>query len=221
MKRNVLILSACVAAMAFASSLFAQQQMDQRHMRVNLWGSGLTAVNGNFSAQLKSKDYLNTGTSFGFDYQYFPARNFAIQAGYQFGRLQFDKQYRSAGKTPNFVLHQITIAGVYRLSDLTGRNAAIRPFVSGGIGLYPFRVTQDGAGGDVVRLENGNKFQKTSFGLNGSLGLEWAASHQIAISGGARYNYVFSKDEKKFGPDFNNQGLLNFGVGLSYNITGR
>ncbi|MGH7494018.1 MAG: outer membrane protein [bacterium] len=105
-------------------------------------------------------------------------------------------------------------------TDFLGANARFRPYVGAGIGLYPFRLTDDGISGEVQKLQNGNKFEKTSFGLNGSAGVEFLATDHMSIIGGARYHYLFSKDDEKFGANsgFGNQGLLSYGLGLAYHF---
>lgn len=220
MKRNILVFSAAVLTLGFISTLQAGEIKPQR-LNLNLWGNGVSAVSGHFSNVTKSTDFLQTGASFGIAWQYFPLRSVGIQAGYELSWQNIEKKFRyEANETPTFVVHQITLSGLYNFANVMESTARFRPYVGAGIGLYPFRLTEDGVSGNVEKLANGNKFEKTSFGLNGNAGIEFRAMEHLSISGGARYHYLFSKDDNKFGADagFGNQGLLSYGVGLAYHF---
>jgi opacity protein-like surface antigen len=220
MKPRLMILAAAVITMGFSSLLHATERGNEK-MNVNLWGNGISSVLGHFGPGIKSTDFLNTGANFGIAWQYFPLRNFGVEAAYELGWQNVANKYRNtAGQTPAFVVQQITLSGLYNFASVVGPNSRFRPYIGAGIGLYPFRLTQDGISGDVVKLANNNNFEKTSLGLNGSAGLEFQATNRLSISGGARYNYLFAKDNAKFGADsnFGDQALLSYGLGLSYHI---
>lgn len=209
------------AALLCVSSVSYGAPDGARKIAFNLWGGGMISANGDFGANLSTGDVVKNGQSFSGTWQYFPWEGFGFQAGYALGWMPFEEEHRpEAGKTPAFVVHQITVGGVYNFANLVGSNARVRPFIGAGVGLYPFRITEDGVSGDVQRLDNGNKFQKTSFGLNTSAGLEVVLMRKLSLIGGVHYDYLFSKDTEKFGPnsEFDNQGLLNFGLGLSYRL---
>lgn len=217
MKRTITLLTA-VMFLGGASALRAMELQQQR-MNLNLWGNGITSAHGHFGQGTKTVDVLQNGASFGLAWQYFPLRSIGIQVAYEFGAMNFEKGYRvEAGKTPAFEVHQITVSGIYNFADLI--SSRIRPFVSAGIGLYPFRVTADGISGDTEKLANGNKFDKTSFGLNGGVGVEVLATNHLSAFGGLRYHYLFAKDDNKFGANanFGDQALLSLGLGLSYHF---
>jgi outer membrane protein W len=194
----------------------------QERMNLNIWGSGLSSVSGDFGPGVKSTDFLQTGQNYGIAWQYFPTHTIGVQAAYDFGWQNVADQYRSeAGKTPAFAMHQITLSGLYNFANLLP-NARFRPSVGVGIGLYPFRLTQDSPTGDAQKLANGNELSKTSFGLNGNAGIEFLATDHLGIIGSARYNYIFSEDNNKFGADsnFSNQAMVSYGLGLSYHFGG-
>ncbi|MCK6561848.1 outer membrane beta-barrel protein [candidate division KSB1 bacterium] len=220
MKRNMLLLLSAVSLLGFRSNLQAGEIGSSR-FNLDLWGNGVSSVSGHFSNAVKSTDFLQTGASFGIAWQYFPLRSAGIQAGYELSWQNVDEPYRSENqKTPAFVVHQITLAGLYNFANLIASSARFQPYLGAGIGLYPFRLTDDGLSGSVVKLANGNKFEKTSFGLNGNAGLAYRLSDHLSINGGARYHYLFSKDDDKFGAEagFGNQGLLSYGLGLAYHF---
>jgi len=222
MKRNRLFFTGtiAVAVMALVSALPAAER-DGQQMSINLWGSGLTSVRGHFNPTAKTLDVVENGPSLGLSWQYFPLRSVGVQVGYELGWMNFEKRYRSeAGKTPAFVVHQITLAGLYNFSELVGSNARVRPLVSAGVGLYPFRITEDGITGEAQMLPNGHRFQKSSLGLNAGAGVEVLATNRASVFGGARYHLLFSRDNDRFGAEsnFGDQGLLSFGIGLSYHF---
>lgn len=206
--------------MAFTAVANADEWTTSR-MRLNIWGNGSTVVGGSFTPALQTSDVVGSGPSFAISWQYNPFHSLGFEIGYQLSWMDFEKEFRTEeGKTPAFVVHQITLAGKYNFGDLISPDARIRPFISAGIGMYPFRFTEDGLGGDTQVLPNGNKFEKTSFGLNTGAGIEIRALNRLSIIGGVRYHYLFAKDDDKFGADsgFKNQGLLNYGIGLSYHL---
>jgi CheY-like chemotaxis protein len=220
MKNRLMILAAAVATMGFSSLLHATERGTEK-MNINLWGNGISSVRGHFAPGVKSTDFLNTGANFGIAWQYFPLRNFGVQAAYELGWQNVANKYRNtAGETPAFVVHQITLSGLYNFANVIGSNARFRPYVGAGLGVYPFRLTKDGISGDVEKMANNNKFEKTSFGLNGSAGVEFQATNRLSVFGGARYHYLFAKDNDKFGADsnFGDQALLSYGLGLSYHL---
>ncbi|MCG3119372.1 MAG: hypothetical protein ALAOOOJD_01764 [bacterium] len=219
MKRRIFLLAALVATFSFSAVMNAAEMQHQR-MKLNFWGSGLSSVGGSFSSSLKTSDAVKTGASYGLAWQYFPWRSFGVQAGYEFGGMHF-KAPSAPGETPAFVIHQITVAGIYNFANAIGSSARLRPLINAGVGLYPFRINVDGFSGAAAKLSNGNEFTKTSFGLNAGAGVEFAATNRFSIYGGARYQYLFAKDEQKFGADagFGDQRILNYGLGLMYNFS--
>lgn len=207
---------AAAATLGFISTSPAGEFRQER-MNLNLWSSGVTSVRGDFQPGVKSADFLQTGPNFGIAWQFFPARRFGVQAAYELNRLNVEKKYRyEAGETPAFVVHQITLAGLYNFAT----HSRFRPFAGAGIGLYPFRLAEDGFSSDTEKLANGNALKRTSFGLNSNAGVEFLATQRFAIVGNARYNYLFAKDDAKFGADsnFSNQALFSYGLGLSYHF---
>jgi DNA-binding response OmpR family regulator len=215
MKRSLVLLAA-IGALGFASGLRAAE-FKQERMNINVWSSGITSVRGHFGPDVKSTAFLQAGPDFGIAWQYFPRRSFGVQAAYELGWQNVEKAYRNdAGATPAFVVHQITLSGLYNLIP----GSRWRPYVGVGIGLYPFRLSQDGVSGDAEKLANGNELKRTSFGLNGNAGVEFSATKRFAIIGSAHYNYLFAKDDQKFGADsnFSDQALFSYGLGLSYHF---
>jgi opacity protein-like surface antigen len=223
MKRSILFLTAAMVLMGFFSALQAGPRSEQK-MNLKLWGGGITSVRGDFAPGLKTDEVVKDGQSFGLAWQYFPLRSLGIQAGYELGWMRFDKSHRlEPDKSPAFAIHQITLAGVYNFANLADSRARIRPYLSAGAGIYPFRFTEDGITGKAQTLPNGKKFAKTSFGLNGGAGIEVLPMNRLSINGGARYHYLFAKDNDKFGTDsnFGDQANLSVGIGLSYRLASR
>jgi opacity protein-like surface antigen len=115
------------------------------------------------------------------------------------------------------------LAGIYNFANLMSSRAPVRPYVSAGVGIYPFRLTEDGITGSALRLNNGNKFEKTSLGLNSGIGIEILPAKRLSLNSGVRYHYLFAKDNGKFGDDsnFGDQRNLSVGIGLSYRLASR
>lgn len=219
MKRGMLLWETVGVVLGLISVLQAAE-IHPAKMRVSLLSSGLTSVSGKFGPGINTRDVLQTGSSFGAAWEYFPTHDFGIQAQYGFGSMRFDRRYRpTAAETPHFIVQQIRLDGIYNFANLVGSASRLRPYVNAGARIYPLRVTENGVSGKSETLPDGQKFSETKFGLNGGVGLEVLASDHLAVFGGSSFDYIFAKDSAKFGADFGNQGTLNFGIGLSYNLS--
>lgn len=225
MKNNFVYSLMAILVLSFLSSLFAGEMSQKWDIHLN--GGGLIPVSGNITNNLSSIDALNTGANFGFSARYWFDQGIGVEAGYSLGWLNLDKNMFSSdfleaitGKNPSFDLQAISLRGLYNFQGLMSAGSHWHPILGAGVGLYPFRFSEDRFSGKTfVNSANGEELKKTSFGLNGTVGLDFRATKSISIFGQADYNYLFSKDSAKFGDEFNNQSFLSFGLGLAYHIS--
>lgn len=211
MSRIMVIFTLCF----MVSGLLASDQQ----LNLNLRGSGILPAGGDFGPNTQSTDVLKTGSDLALSGHYFLKGGLGIQAGYDLGWMNFESKYRPSGaKSPAFVVHQITLGGVYNFRDFMSKRSRIQPLIGAGVGLYPFRATDDGLTGETLKAATGKAFKKAAFGLNSNAGISIRATRKLSILGEARFNHIFSEDREKFGKDFGNQSLLSFGLGLSYRI---
>lgn len=90
MKPRIFAAAVLVTTFIFGAVLHATEMKHQR-LSLNVWGSGLTSVHGDFNPSLKTSDVVKSGADYGLAWQYFPWRHFGIQAGYAFGGMRFAK----------------------------------------------------------------------------------------------------------------------------------
>lgn len=225
MKRKFVYPFILILILGFLSSLLAGEMSNKWDIRLD--GGGLAPISGNITNSLSSTDALNTGASFGVSARYWFDQGIGVEAGYSLGWLNLDEskfsgdfQKTAAGQKPSFDLQTITLRGLYNFQGLMSTGSRWHPILGAGVGLYPFRFSDDQFSGNTfVNSANGQELQKTSFGLNGTAGLDFRATENISIFGQADYNYLFAKDSAKFGDQFNNQSFLSFGLGLAYHIS--
>lgn len=187
---------------------------------VGIDGGLLIPASGNVLLDTSISDVFKAGPSFGVHVRCGIAKEFSVELGgkYSFSKMK-DELLPGDGSEPYFTSFQMYLDGILNLGAfINSENNVVNPFLRAGVGLYPWKITQDGAGGDVVVLENGEEFKKTSFGLNFGAGVEFFAISQLSIFAEGKYHVVFSKDEAKFGPDFENVGFVGVTAGLTYHF---
>ncbi len=222
MRRSLIVGGVLFSLLFFVAATSAQEEIptgqemmpEYNTFGVSLWTKAYTAIHGSLTQAEKTTDVLQLGPDFGLALRYRLSRSFGLDGTFDFGWMKFEPEHRAEfGENPAWVMPQITLNATYHLGPAL-RSRRLNPYLQGGFGLYPWRITQKGVTGDPA-LRNGQEFRKTSFGLNAGAGLEYRVTDRLAVFAAGRYNYVFSKDEEKFGSDFGNQGFLGLGAGLT------
>ncbi|MEW5923130.1 MAG: outer membrane beta-barrel protein [Candidatus Zixiibacteriota bacterium] len=173
---------------------------------------------GDITADSSFGDYYDIGPAFGMHVRYGLIKEVTLETGlrYSFNKIKDDANGDPANE-PYFVAPEVYLNGIVNLgSFFNNPDNIINPFVKAGVALVPWRVTDDGAGGDAVKLANDEEWKKTSFGLNFGAGLEVFATPDLSLYAEGRYLMVFSEDEDVFGNDFGNMGDLTINLGLTY-----
>jgi len=183
-------------------------------------GGILIPASGNVLPDTSISDVFGVGPSFGAHVRYGIVKEFSIELGGKYSFLKMkDELLPADGTEPHFTTFQVYLDGILNLGAfIKNENNIVNPFVRAGVGLYPWKITEDGAGGDVVVLDNGEEFKKASFGLNFGAGVEVFASPQLSFFAEGKYHMVFSKDEEKFGTEFENVGFVGITGGLTFHF---
>jgi len=173
---------------------------------------------GDITADSSFGDFFDCGPAFGLHVRYGLIKEVTLEAGFRYGFMKMkDDANDMLPDEPHFVAPEIYINGIWNIGTIFNKTDNIfNPFVKAGVALVPWKVTDDGAGGDAVVLDNNEEFKKTSFGLNFGGGLEVFATPDLAVYAEGRYLMLFSEDEDAFGDDFGNLGSINVNVGLTY-----
>jgi opacity protein-like surface antigen len=225
MRRYVTSLGVVFSLLFLVTAASAQEEIpvgesmmpEYNTLGISLWTKAYTPIHGSLAQDEKTTDVLKLGPDFGLALRYRLSRSFGFDGTFDFSWMNVAEEYRAEfGEDPAWVMPQITLNATYHVGPAL-ESKRINPYIQAGFGLYPWRITQKGVTGDPA-LRNGEEFRKTSFGLNAGLGLEFRATERLALFAAGRYNYVFSKDEEKFGTEFDNQGFVGFGAGLTLYI---
>jgi opacity protein-like surface antigen len=181
---------------------------------INIPVSGEIASNTTFS------DVFNVGPTFEARIMYLPMKHLTVLAGFDYSFLKMEDESRVgiAGE-PYFTMPCVYIDGILNIGDLINNpDNILNPYVLAGGGLYFWKVTDDGVGGDAILLENGEDFSKTSFGLQFGAGLEVFATPQLSIFVEGKYHHIFSEDTDEFGDKFSNLGTISVNAGVTYYV---
>ena len=185
---------------------------------VGIDGGILIPATGDVTSDSSIGYFFDLGPSFGVHVCYGVIPEFSVEAGFKYSFMKMkDEVNDEPSKEPYLNMPQIYVDGILNLgSFMEKENNMINPFVRAGVGIYPWKLTEDDVTGDPVQLDNGEEFKKTSFGLNFGAGLEYFATPELSLFAEGKFHYVFTKDEDKFGPDFDDTGHIGVTAGLTY-----
>lgn len=218
MRRIPLYGTILIVALTCILTVPSMAQTSKGLLGFNAVGAGLFPVNGKFDATDDLKDATKTGAGLEFSVKYWINNRLGIEGSYMYSwnRLKYEK-IADPTTEPAFVSQGITINGIYNLLPQSENGSRFVPYVMAGIGVFPWKFTMDGRSGDAMMSPVGiDEFSKTSFGWNTGAGLEVFLVRDLSLFAQVNYQYIYSEDKDKFGPDFGNQGLLQVGGGLSY-----
>lgn len=186
-------------------------------------GAGIDAgliipAGGDVTADSSISDIFNVGPTFGLHVGYGITKEISLKAGFGYAFMSIsDDANADPDNEPHLTMPNIYLNGVLNLGSFINKeNNMFNPFFEAGPALYFWKVTDDGAGGDAIVLDNNEELKKTSFGLNFGAGLDIFATPDLAISAEGKYHLIFSEDEDAFGPDFGNMNILEVKLGLTY-----
>ncbi len=215
MKRSITIFFIMVLISVFALSTQALDLTNRLAVGAN--GGIIIPASGNVVADSSVSDYFDVGPSFGIRVKYGVMKWLSAETGFNYTYMKLkDEVNEDPVNEPYLNMPQFYLDGVVELgSFFNNPDNKLNPFVKAGVGLYPWKVTEDGVNGDAM-TDGGEEFSKTSFGLNFGAGLEVFATDNFSFYTESKYHIVFTKDEDKFGPDFDNTGYLDVLGGINY-----
>jgi len=185
---------------------------------VGLNGGILLPVSGDVTRDSSFNDYFKVAPDLGAHVSFVPIRYFTLEAGFDYASLKMKDEVRpNAGREPYFTTPYVYLDGKWNLGALIkSEKNIVNPYLLAGGGVYFWKVTDDGAGGDAVILGNGEEFKKTSFGLQFGAGSEFFVAPNISVFAEGKYHLIFAKDEEKFGEDFSNPSAISVTGGLRF-----
>jgi opacity protein-like surface antigen len=223
MKRLISLTAAIVLVIGITATGFAQDKTG----KIGLSASGgvLFPLHGGYTtAGLDLSDVVTTGPNFRFGLSYWFNPVFALEGAFNINYMYYEDTYAGdLGSDPTWVMPNFTLNGIMNLGPLINPQSRVSPYVTLGMGIYPWWINDDGVTGDKVRSSyNQNEdFSATNFGLNAGAGIEFALGRNISLFGQGKYQYLFAEDTGTFGPYFEDQGLFSFDIGLTYYLPTR
>lgn len=146
-----------------------------------------------------------------------------VNAGYIYQPFKKEKKPENITEdvTPALNMPFVSLNGTFNFGPFfKNEENKLNPFVTVGGGMYSWyfarneRTNRLPAPADITK-----QFKASSFGLNFGGGAEYFVTSKLSVFGRVNYHIVMTKDEKKFGSDFGNQGFLTFGAGLTLHLS--
>ncbi|HOP05708.1 MAG TPA: outer membrane beta-barrel protein [candidate division Zixibacteria bacterium] len=201
----------------------AQKIAQVGDLGVGVSGGLMLPASGDIDTENSFGDYFDVGPVFGAHVNYLAMDYLTVQCGfdYTFMKMKDDMITRDEfDGEPYFVAPNIYLNGIWNMAPFfKSESNTVNPYLLAGGGLYFWKVTDDGAGGDALVInEAGDDFSKTSFGLQFGGGVEIYATPNISILVEGKYHMIFTEDKDTFGDDFGNLGVIGLKAGLTYHF---
>jgi hypothetical protein len=218
MKRYIVM--AMVLCLAIAPVAGAQADKAAGKLGVGINGGLMIPTSGDITADSSLNDFFKAGPAFGAHINYTFVPQFSVRGGFTYTFMKMkDEVIGSDTEEPYFTTPYAYIDGILNIGGfMKSENNIFNPYIVAGGGLYFWKVTDDGAGGDAALLDNDEEWKKTSFGVHFGPGVEIYATPALSIFAEAKYHILFAKDEDKFGVDFKNPGMIDVIAGLTYHF---
>lgn len=219
MKRFILLAVVLMLVFSMTVNVVAGDKTD--YFGLSASGGALFPVVGDYiTAGTEFKDVVKTGGNIRFAVNYWINSFFAMEAAFNMNYMYFEDEF-GAGLGPNAVwfMPNYTLNGILSFGHFISPHSRISPFVTFGVGIYPWKVNDDGLWvADIVQspYDIREDFNATDFGWNAGAGIEYSISPRLSIFGQGKYVNILTADEDKFGPFFDNQGFATFDIGLTY-----
>jgi outer membrane protein W len=162
---------------------------------ITLYGGGNIPTNGDYLTNIKTTEFLNTGSQFGLGLSYFITKGFGIEGTLYAGYNYHNDKYRPAGKEPVWVNLSSSINAIYNFGHMI-KKASISPFIRIGAGSYQWEHFEDGIIGGDITSEN-NNHNINSWGFNIGAGAEYNLNKKLSVGLLFDYNIFFPKSENE------------------------
>ncbi len=166
-------------------------------------------------------DQFKTGPTFGAELKFGVLDKINVWGGFNYGFMKAENAFRTPTTTPAFTMPQVSAGVNMNIGPMLGpTNKIVNPYIGVGVGMYPWKKTLNGAGGDPDSVSTGtgstNPVKKTSFGLNGTAGVEIMPKGTWALFAEGKYHFLFAEDTNNFGNTVKNLRFVQIGGGLTY-----
>ncbi len=220
MKKTLIIAAAlCLLAVGVTQAQTPTEKLVGT-LGVGINGGLMLPMGGDVGVDESFSDAFGIGPKFGAHVNYGIIPELTARAGFSYTFMKVDDDYNDGEVLePYFTAPYVYVDAVFNLgSFFKAEDNMLNPYLLGGGGMYFWKVTDDGAGGDAILLENNEELSKTSFGLNFGAGLEVYATPDLSIFAEGKYHMIFAEDTDTFGDYPENLGATDVSVGLTYHF---
>ncbi|MGB5106686.1 MAG: outer membrane beta-barrel protein [Candidatus Zixiibacteriota bacterium] len=216
MKRSLLMM-AIVITIAIPAA-HAGQTAGAGSFGIGVNGGILLPVSGDVTSDSSFNDYFKAGPDLGLHLSFVPVQHLTLEAGFDYAFMKLKDEVRpDPNLEPYFSVPYVYLNAKWNIGALIkSEKNIVNPYLLAGGGVYFWKVTDDGAGGDAIALANGEEFKKSSFGLQLGAGSEFFVSHNISVFAEGKYHLIFTEDTEKFGDNFANLSAISVTGGLTF-----
>jgi len=202
----------------FASSAAYGMDMS-KHIGFGGWAGGIMSMNGSFSTEDNLSDVVGFYGFPAVEIKYVIIDRVAVGINGGYGYMPLKDEKKPEGledKTPALNMPYVALNGTFNFGPMMkAEDNKLNPFATAGVGMYMWYFAKNERT-DKWTTVDGEEVKASSLGINVGGGVEYFATEKLAVFGRLNYHFVMMKDEDKFGPDFDNQGFLTFGAGVTY-----
>lgn len=198
------------------------------HVGFGAWAGGNMSLNGSYSADDNLSDVVGIFAFPAVELKYVVIDKAAVAVNFGYGYMPMkDEKKEEMGDrfkdlTPALNLPYVTLNGTFNFGPMMkAEDNKLNPFLTAGAGMYMWYFSENERSEKLYAVGKSGKmeeFKATSLGINVGGGVEYFAMENLAAFGRVNYHMVMMKDEDKFGENFDNQGFLMFGAGVTYYI---
>jgi len=202
----------------FATSAAYGMDMSN-HIGFSGWAGGIMPINGSFSTDDNLSDVVGFYGFPALEIKYVIIDKVAVGANMGYGYMPIKDEKKGAGfedLTPALNMPYVAVNGTFNFGPMMKtEDNKLNPFATAGVGMYMWYFSKNERT-DKLPAQEGEEFKASSLGINIGGGVEYFATEKLAAFGRLNYHFVMMKDEDKFGENFDNQGFLTFGAGVTY-----
>lgn len=187
---------------------------------ISLEPTGILAIGGHYNDSTKLNEALNVGLGLELGLRYEINENVYANVAYSYDWLSVKEDYRPFDyehRNPAFEMQALSLNGFFFLKS----GFFIEPYLTLGAGVSFWKFSGDALGVGVWSAPGNpeESFSDSSPLLNIGVGVEVFAWSHFVFCCEVKYNYLFSKNQTKFGTDdFTQQDFLTLSIGVIFNL---
>lgn len=207
----------------FATSAAYGMDMS-KHIGFGVWSGGIMPMNGSYDSTANLSDMVGFYGFPAVEIKYVIIDKVAVGINGGYGYMPIKDEKRDelwpelGDATPALNILYVALNGTFNFGPMMkAEDNKLNPFATAGVGMYMWYFSRNERTDKLASpYKPEEEFKGSSLGINVGGGVEYFATEKLAVFGRVNYHFVMMKDEDKFGPDFDNQGFLTFGAGVTY-----